>query len=324
MKSLLSKSLTAAAVLLALLAPATGQAIDPYSQDFEFLVQTDPAALADDGWVVYGNVYTPGGDYMYGYGTFPAPNDGFAFCQVDVNQGGVEQGWQQLVVFSDYNNVDHANGNIIESNVFQEMTVTAADVGTAWRFEFQAKRGNIAGASTAKAFLKTLDPASGYATTNYVTLDMTAIPETWGGYSLSLPITADLEGQLFQFGFSNTATLYESSGIFYDNIIVYQDDASPVPDAAAGLHLGQNYPNPFNPSTRIDFSLEREGHVDLTVYDVAGRKVTTLVQASLGAGQHHAIWDGRSDSGAPVAAGRYSYVLRTAEGQTARSMVLVK
>ncbi len=106
--------------------------------------QTSLTALSDDGWLVYGNVFTSGGTYLYGYGPFPAPNTGQAFCQVVVGEGGTEQGAQQLVVFSDYNNTDHASGRLIESNVYQEQVVGPGDVGEIWRFSFQAKRGNLA------------------------------------------------------------------------------------------------------------------------------------------------------------------------------------
>ena len=312
--------------LLVCLVPAVSNAVVPYSQDFELLFQPGATALADDGWLVYGNVSDPLGNYLYGYGPFPAPNDGFAFCQIDMNQGGIEQGFQQLVVFSDYNNADHANGNVVESNVYHEQTITAADVGKTWKFQFDAKLGNLAGASTAKAFIKTLNPAAGYAMTNYIPADMTAIPATWGTYSISLTIDASLVGQLFQFGFLNTATLFESSGVFYDNIFVFEDATSAVPNvtAAAGAVLHQNYPNPFNPMTRIDFALDRPGSVELTVFDVAGRRVASLVQGSLAAGDHHVTWNGKTDAGTPAPTGRYSYVLRTADGQVARSLVLLK
>jgi len=317
-----------AAAVLACLAPAASHAdLSPYSQDFELLVQTDTAALTNDGWVVYGNVFAPGGAYLYGYGPFGAPNDGAAFCQIDLLQGGPEQGLQQLVVFSDYNNGDHANGNIIESNVFHERTIEAADVGYTYTFAFDAKLGNLVGSSTAVAFIKTIDPAAGFATTNFISVDMTSTPVEWTGYSLSIDVTAILEGKLLQFGFANTATLYESSGVFYDNIDFSQTgDLSSVPDElpAVGATLSQNYPNPFNPSTRIDFNLEKAGNVDVSVFDLAGRKITTLHSGGLDAGPHHVTWTGRSADGAPVATGHYRYVLTTPAGRVSRGMVLLK
>ena len=214
-------SLRAAAVLagaLLMLAPATGQAaLSAYSQNFEGLILSDPAALSDDGWVVFGNVFTPDMVHIYGYGPFGAPNPGAGFSAIATGQGGAEQGAQQLSVYSDYNNTDHANGNWVESNVYQEWTISTADTGL-WVFAFDAKLGNLELASTAKAFIKTLDPAQGYATTNQVTLDMTTIPITWANYSLMIYLDAGLAGQLLQIGFANLATHYEGSGVFYDNI----------------------------------------------------------------------------------------------------------
>jgi hypothetical protein len=216
--------------------PATAWAdLTPYSQDFEGmeLATAGSTALSDDGWLVFGNVYAPGGGYLYGYGPFPAPNDGAAFCAVVTGQGGVPQGDRQLSVFSDYNNGDHGNGNLIESNVFQEQTVGAADVGSTWTFEFDAKLGNLVSPSTAAAFIKTLDPGAGYALTNFVTADMTTIPTTWDTYSVSLAIDATLPGQIFQFGFLNVATNYDGSGVFYDNV-----SFTPEPTSLAVLALG--------------------------------------------------------------------------------------
>ena len=316
-----------AVAALVCLVPMTALAlVSPYNQNFETLSPVSPTALSNDGWLVYGNVFTPAGDYLYGYGAFPAPNDGSGFCQIDGGQGGIEQGDQQLVIYSDYNNADHASGNYIEANTFQEMTVDASNVGTAWKFNFDAKRGNIEALSTAMAFIKTLDPSNGYATTNFISVDMTTIPDTWSSYSLSISIDPSLSGQILQIGFSNMATLYQSSGIFYDNINFIEDDLSAAPDASvlASARLGQNYPNPFNPSTRIEFSIEEPGSVDLAVYDLAGRKVATLEQGTFAAGNYHVNWNGTTDSGLPAATGQYSYVLKTANGMVARSMVLLK
>ncbi len=204
----------------AILAPATSHAdLVNYSQDFESLVQADPAALTNDGWLVFANVFSPDhSTYYYGYGPFPAPNPGGGFSAIANGQGGPSQGNQHLSVYSDYNNGDHGNGNQIESNVFEQQTIGAADVGTTWVFQFDAKLGNLAGATTALAFIKTLDPNNGYALTHFPTLDMTATPSTWNTYTIALPIDASLVGQILQFGFANTATHYEGSGVFYDNV----------------------------------------------------------------------------------------------------------
>jgi hypothetical protein len=308
---------------LVCLMPASGLALTPYSQNFESIPPPSPGGLLGDGWLVYGNVFNAGGTYLYGYGPYPAPNDGAAFCAIATGQGGVDQGNQQLY---DYNNLDHALGYLIESNVFQEQTVVADDVGDTWKFEFQAKLGNLSFPSTAAAFIKTLDPGAGYALTNFITVDMTSIPATWAGYSVTITIDASLVGQIFQLGFMNTATLFYPSGIFYDNVNFHLDTTTGVPggETTAGVLLRQNYPNPFNPSTRIDFTLESAGPVEIAVFDVAGRRVATLHEGTLDAGDHHAVWNGRGDDGRPAAAGRYQYVLKTATTRTTRSMVLVK
>lgn len=315
-------------VVLAGLIPTAGLALTPYSQDFELLVQTDPNALANDGWKIFGNVYNPDGDYLYGYGVFPAPNHNLAFSQITLLEGGDEQGLQQLSVFSDYENADHAVGNLIESNVFQEWTIDESAVGQTWRFQFDAKKPLWAEGTqtTALAFIKTIELESGnFFATNFITEDMTVIPDTWGTYFIDIQIIPELVGQLIQIGFACTATNYEDSGVIYDNIFWFTGISS-VPDASAmaGATMKQNYPNPFNPMTRIDFALDKSQLVDVSVYDLAGRRVATLHRGELGAGDHHVIWDGKTDAGREAAAGQYRYVLKTASGQVARSMTLLK
>lgn len=219
---------TACAAAALLLVSATSHAdLAPYHQDFESLLQSSPGALSGNGWLVFGNVFSPDHSvYYYGYGPFPAPNNTGAFCGIDFVSGSPPQGLQDMVVYSDYNNGDHANGNQVEANVFQQQTIGAADVGNTWVFEFDAKLGNLEAPSTALAFIKTLDPNSGYATTRFITLDTTTIPATWGPYSLSLVIDAPLAGQILQFGFANTASHYKGSGVFYDNINFHRNTAT--------------------------------------------------------------------------------------------------
>ncbi len=320
---------TAILVIAALvgLIPVAGHAqLASYSQDFEALGHTDPSALSGDGWVVYGNVYTPDTTWFYGYGTEPAPNHSAAFCQIDTGQGGAAQGHQQLVVFSDYENGDHASGYLIESNVFREQIIGAGDVNDIWSFEFQHKRGNIGGSTSAKAFIKTIDPSNNYNMTNFFSVDMTFSDTLWDGASIQMGIDPGLPGQIMQIGFLSLATNYEGSGIFYDNLLFHKIGYVGVQDGAPALNatLSQNYPNPFNPMTQIEFALEQPGIVDLSIFDIAGRLVATLHEGGLEAGGHQVIWNGMTDRGVPASSGQYLYVLETPNGRQSRSMVLVK
>jgi len=260
--------MTLAVALLCLAPTASWADLAPYSQDFEALDQTDPAALTNDGWLVFGNVFGPDWGYWYGYGPFPAPNGGAGFSGIDLNQGGPDQGVQQMVVYNDYNNPDHGVGAYIEANVFQEQWIGADDVGKTWFFEYDAKRGNIDGGTTALAFFKTLDPNAGFALTNFVTVDMTAVPNEWGTYSLSIYIDPSLPGQILQFGFLTVATNYEGSGIFYDNLNFGIAPLSVTVDIKP-----DSYPNSINPRSRGVIPVAILG---TDTFDVADVDVTTL------------------------------------------------
>ena len=219
-----------AAALVICLAPMTAQALAPFATDFESYDVPSPGALMGDGWKVFGNVFGYDWSYWYGYGPFDAPNDGAAFCAIATGQG---MGYKSLSVYSDYNNANHADG-IVESNVFQEQVIGPENVGQMWTFAFRAKLGNLAEMSNAAAFIKTLDPGAGYATTNYITEDMTAIPTAWSNYHITIMIDASLEGQILQFGFTNQARLYQPSGVFYDNAQFYTDSPIPAEESSWG------------------------------------------------------------------------------------------
>ncbi|HSQ61494.1 MAG TPA: PA14 domain-containing protein [Acidobacteriota bacterium] len=96
-----------------------------------------------------------------------------------------------------------------------------------------------------------------------------------------------------------------------------------APGVLAG-RLEQNAPNPFNPTTRIAFTVPRGGPTTLTIYDVAGRLVATLVDRDLPAGQHEVSWHGTDGLGRRVATGVYFYRLRSSGTSLTRSMVLLK
>jgi len=91
-----------------------------------------------------------------------------------------------------------------------------------------------------------------------------------------------------------------------------------------GFTLDQNYPNPFNPKTTISFSLPTTSHVTLEIFNVLGQQVTTLVDQTMGAGQHQIDWNSTDQSGSPVASGVYFYRLTTSEQTLSKKMLLLK
>jgi len=93
---------------------------------------------------------------------------------------------------------------------------------------------------------------------------------------------------------------------------------------AADLTLGPAEPNPFNPATTIAFRLDGPGRVQLTVHDVAGRRVATLVDGELAGGEQRVVWDGRGQGGAEMASGAYFVRLRTGGGVRASKVLLVR
>lgn len=113
-----------------------------------------------------------------------------------------------------------------------------------------------------------------------------------------------------------------NQGLFGDGFTpdVALDDPQPGDGGApAALVLGRNRPNPFNPRTEIPFTLERPGRVRLTVTDLRGRRVATLVDRPLAAGAHAVPFDG-----ARLESGVYLYRLETEAGVRSGKMSLVK
>jgi len=97
-----------------------------------------------------------------------------------------------------------------------------------------------------------------------------------------------------------------------------------APPLASALVLHPNMPNPFNPTTTIRFEMPVAGDVTLTVYDVRGTRVRTLVRESRAEGTHAVTWDGRNDRGEQVGSGVYLYRLDAAGTSQTRKMVLLK
>lgn len=74
-------------------------------------------------------------------------------------------------------------------------------------------------------------------------------------------------------------------------------------------HLINNYPNPFNPSTTIEFSIQNDSKVELTIYNIKGQKIKNLIQNEFSKGTHLITWNGDDKYGNSVSSGIYYYKL---------------
>jgi hypothetical protein len=103
-----------------------------------------------------------------------------------------------------------------------------------------------------------------------------------------------------------------------------ESESEGIPLVPVVFGLSQNYPNPFNPETAIHFSIPKNGHASLTVYNALGQKIRTLLDAEAKTGSHEVLWNGRDDLGRSVPSGVYIYRLKTPESAATRKMILIK
>jgi len=88
--------------------------------------------------------------------------------------------------------------------------------------------------------------------------------------------------------------------------------------------LHQNYPNPFNPITQIRYDLPEDALVSITIYDIMGRSIKSLVNSNQTAGYRSIRWDGKNNLGEGVSAGMYIYSIQAGKFRQTKKMVLLK
>jgi len=113
-------------------------------------------------------------------------------------------------------------------------------------------------------------------------------------------------------------------------IHVYKHTGSGVAEGNEGqskpekVILSQNYPNPFNPTTSINYELQTDGIVTITIFNSLGQKVKVLFKGKQPAGEYSIIWDGKNDQGQGVASGIYFYQLTISNYTSSKRMLMIK
>ena len=107
--------------------------------------------------------------------------------------------------------------------------------------------------------------------------------------------------------------------------VVTAVEETSAPEALpAQAELVGNYPNPFNPATMIRFQLPATSDVELSVYDLAGQRIRTLVRGTFDGGRHEVAWDARNAQGYSVASGVYLAVLSGPDFRQTQPMLLLR
>ena len=115
------------------------------------------------------------------------------------------------------------------------------------------------------------------------------------------------------------ASIYVDNVYFYDNVT--SADANEVNSI---FILENNYPNPFNPITYINFTLTKSEKVSLDIYNVKGKKITTLVDANLKPNSYTFNWNGKNNDSKSVSSGVYFYQLKAGLYIETKKMILMK
>jgi hypothetical protein len=144
----------------------------------------------------------------------------------------------------------------------------------------------------------------------------------------------------------NVYTATETDTGWYDLIVTAKEKSGPIqhtvqvhlkvqiasdvedwadnPNTPEGFTLFQNQPNPFNPETEIRYHLPQACQVRLTIYNILGQRVKTLLDGYQNAGAHTLLWDGRDEDGVQLSSGIYFYRLRADDFLETKKMTLMK
>ena len=98
-------------------------------------------------------------------------------------------------------------------------------------------------------------------------------------------------------------------------------DNSTIPDVFA---LHNNYPNPFNPITNIKYDIPEVSDVRIDIYNIAGKKVRTLVSREHQPGRYKIQWNATNEFGSPVATGMYIYKIQAKDFVSVKKLLLMK
>ena len=243
-----------------------------------------------------GNVYVTGYfDYLANFGSYNLTSNGVSdifVAKMDPNGNWI---WAKNAGGSEYD-----GGSGISTDIDENVYVSGYFHGTASFGSF-----NLTSSGERDIFVTKMDSNG-----NWIWA------ESAGGstYDNGFAISTDAEGNVYVTGYyrgiasfgSFNLTSSGNSDIFVakiDNITSIEDEIITT------INVLTNYPNPFNPTTTISFSIHEESEVELSIYNIKGQKIKSLLNDQIPTGEHSIIWNGDDDFGNSVSSGVYLYKL---------------
>jgi hypothetical protein len=245
------------------------------------------------------------GDNMLLNGDF---SDGDIFWQLDVSGNA------------------HASGNV-DNGVYHLIVDTS---GTS-ELDVQLKQGEISLVQD-KKFILEFDAYADASRTVEVNLEKAISPyNNYSRFGFSLIKTA-IEHYIYNFEMTDLSDFeaqlvfncgHEDVDLYLSNISLKEDITSAIEkenyQMSEKYTLFQNYPNPFNPKTNINYELPITNFIELSIYDLLGEKVATLVSEKQNSGYHQVEWDASG-----FASGIYYYKINAGSFQSVKKMILLK
>ena len=125
----------------------------------------------------------------------------------------------------------------------------------------------------------------------------------------------------------NIASSFTESEMEIDYIRIFRDNLGistnqgEIPEL---FKLSPAYPNPFNNTIKIDYSLEKRGHVDIEIFDTNGKWIKNLAGSLMSRGKHVVTWSGDDDNGNIISSGTYLVVIRFGTRIKSKKINLIK
>jgi len=151
---------------------------------------------------------------------------------------------------------------------------------------------------------------------NYLSGDSWILLDTSYMYSLEAGESNNISVPISSTGLTNTTVNAEL--IFENNVgpdiivpvtMIVNDSLSVTVEFISEITQISNHPNPFNPRTTIEFSIQNNSLIELSIYNIKGQKIKTLTNKDYTKGNHSVIWNGDEEIGKPVSSGIYYYKL---------------